>query len=66
MPLTKKGEKIKRSMKKQYGKEKGEDVFYASEQEGTIKGVTHEQLKDHAKRKRQKAANRTRGKGKSR
>ena len=39
MPLTKKGEKIKRAMTKQYGKEKGEKVFYASENKGTIKGV---------------------------
>ena len=41
MPLTKKGEKIKRAMVKQYGKKKGEQVFYASENKGTIKGVAH-------------------------
>jgi hypothetical protein len=39
MPLTKKGTKIKKSMVKQYGKKKGEQVFYASERKGTIKGV---------------------------
>ena len=39
MPLTKKGEKIKKAMQKQYGKERGERVFYASENKGTIKGV---------------------------
>jgi hypothetical protein len=39
MPLTKKGEKIKRAMKEQYGGKKGEQVFYASEKAGTIKGV---------------------------
>lgn len=39
MPLTKKGKKIKAAMQKQYGKEKGEEVFYASENAGTIKGV---------------------------
>lgn len=39
MPLTKKGAKIKRKMKEEYGKEKGERVFYASENKGTIKGV---------------------------
>jgi hypothetical protein len=39
MPLTKKGKKIKRAMKKSYGKEKGEDVFYASQNKGTIKGT---------------------------
>lgn len=41
MPLTKKGKKIMRSMKKQYGEEKGESVFYASEKKGVIKGVHH-------------------------
>jgi hypothetical protein len=39
MPLTKKGEKIKKAMEKQYGKERGERVFYAAENKGTIKGV---------------------------
>ena len=39
MPLTKKGKKIMRSMKKQYGKKRGEQVFYASKNKGTIKGV---------------------------
>ena len=28
MPLTKKGKKIKREMKEEYGKKKGEQVFY--------------------------------------
>ena len=36
-PLTKKGSKIKKSMEKHYGKEKGEDVFYASQKK--IKGT---------------------------
>jgi hypothetical protein len=39
MPLTKKGEKIKKAMQKEYGKKKGEDVFYASANKGRIKGV---------------------------
>jgi hypothetical protein len=39
MPLTKKGKKVKRAMTSQYGKEKGERVFYASQNKGTIKGV---------------------------
>ena len=40
MPLTKKGAKIKRAMKKTYkSKAKGEQVFYASARKGTIKGV---------------------------
>jgi len=39
MPLTKKGLKIRKAMEKYYGKEKGDEVFYASENKGTIKGV---------------------------
>ena len=48
MPLTPKGEKIKRKMKKTYGKKKAERVFYASKNKGKIKGV------DKAKKKRKK------------
>jgi len=44
MPLTKKGKKIKRAMRKHYGKGKGEEVFYASQNKGTIKG-THKKKK---------------------
>lgn len=40
MPLTKRGKKIKAAMTKEYGKEKGERVFYATENKGKIKGVT--------------------------
>jgi hypothetical protein len=39
MPLTEKGEKIKSAMEQQYGPEKGERVFYASKNAGTISGV---------------------------
>jgi hypothetical protein len=39
MPLTKKGSEIKAAMKKQYGEKKGEDIFYASANKGTVKGV---------------------------
>lgn len=39
MSLTKKGEKIKKAMKDEYGSKKGEQVFYASANKGTIKGV---------------------------
>lgn len=39
MPLTEKGKKIKSSMKEQYGDKKGEQVFYASINKGTIKGA---------------------------
>jgi hypothetical protein len=39
MPLNKKGKKILAAMEKEYGKEKGKAVFYASENKGTIKGI---------------------------
>ena len=44
MPLTEKGRKIKKAMTRSksqggYGKKKGEEVFYASERKGTIKGI---------------------------
>lgn len=39
MPLTAKGKKIKAAMVKEYGKKKGEEVFYASENKGSLKGI---------------------------
>jgi hypothetical protein len=39
MPLTAKGEKIRKAMHSQYGAKKGESVFYASINKGTIKGA---------------------------
>lgn len=45
MPLTQKGRKIKRAMTKQYGKKRGEQVFYASERSGRIKGVAKKKRK---------------------
>ena len=39
MPLNAKGKKIKAAMEKEYGKKKGDTIFYASENKGTIKGV---------------------------
>ena len=44
MPLAKKGQKILRNMKRQYGPKKGEQVFYASQNKGTITG-THKKKK---------------------
>ncbi|MFH2050586.1 MAG: hypothetical protein ABIJ12_14215, partial [bacterium] len=40
MPLNKKGVKIKKEMEKTYGKKKGQEIFYASENKGNIKGIT--------------------------
>lgn len=45
MPLTKKGSKIKRAMMEEYGSKKGEQVFYATENKGKIKGVTKKRKK---------------------
>jgi hypothetical protein len=39
MPLTSKGKKIKKAMIKKYGKNKGESVFFASENSGKITGI---------------------------
>lgn len=39
MPLTEKGQEIMHNMEKQYGEKKGEKVFYASKNAGTISGV---------------------------
>ena len=39
MPLTSKGKKIVKAMKKEYGEKKGKSVFYASINKGTIKGA---------------------------
>lgn len=40
MPLTIKGKKILKAMRKTYkSKKKGEEVFYASQEKGTIKGT---------------------------
>ena len=39
MPLTTKGEKIKKAMVKEYGEKKGKQVFYANENKENNKGV---------------------------
>ena len=39
MPLTEKGKKIKRNMRKTYGKKKGTSVFYASINKGKVKNA---------------------------
>ena len=47
MPKTAKGAKIMRAMKREYGAEKGERVFYASANKGTIKGVHRKSGRKH-------------------
>jgi len=39
MPLSTRGNKILKSMKKQYGTKKGKSVFYAMEHSGKLKSV---------------------------
>lgn len=39
MPLTKKGKKILRSMKRRYGNKDGMRIFYSAKNKGTITGV---------------------------
>lgn len=48
-PLTKKGQKILAAMKKAYGEEKGEQIFYATRNKGKISGVD-KKTKDDYKR----------------
>lgn len=49
MPLTDKGQKIMSAMKDQYGDKKGESVFYASRNKGTISGVDPESSRGNRK-----------------
>jgi len=39
MPLSAKGKKIKAKLIAEYGKRKGEEVFYAMENKGELKGI---------------------------
>jgi len=45
MPLTEKGKKIMKAMKKEYGSKKAKEVFYASKNKGKIKGVDKKRKK---------------------
>ena len=55
MPLNAKGKKIKHAMEKEYGEKKGEQVFYASENKGSITGVTKHKGFKHEMAKKMKA-----------
>lgn len=50
MPLTKKGEKVKKELVKEYGKKKGTSVLYAMEKKGTAKGLTKKTAKKATKK----------------
>ena len=45
MPLTPKGKKIMKYMRKTYGSKKAEQVFYASKNKGKIKNVDKKRKK---------------------
>lgn len=51
MPLTKKGQKIKKELVKEYGAKKGTGILYAMENKGTAKGITKKTAKKTAKKK---------------
>ena len=51
MPLTAKGRKIKRAMRKTYGAKKGEQVFYASQNAGRVAG-TERSIRSHMQNRR--------------
>jgi len=53
VPLTKKGRKIMKSMKKTYGKD-AKAVFYASKNKGVIKGVEKKKRSTKGNRKKTK------------
>ena len=50
MPLSKKGKKVKKKLRSQYGKKKGDEVAYAMEAEGKMPG----HKKKASKKKRRK------------
>ena len=58
MPLNEKGQRIRASMIKQYGPEKGKEVFYASVNSGKITGVEEPYGRAGATRARRKRAHR--------
>lgn len=39
MPITKKGSKVKAAMRETYGPKKGDQVFFATERKGKVKGL---------------------------
>ena len=51
MPLNAKGKKIKAAMLKEYGKDRGERVFYAAENKGTVKDVAKKATAKKGKKK---------------
>lgn len=63
MPLTAKGKKIMKSMKKSYGAKKGESVFYAAKNKGTIDDVEMEKSYKNTVKKMVKSQGSAKAKG---
>lgn len=51
-PLTKKGEKLKEKLTKEYGKKKGESILYAMENKKKVTGITKKTAKKKANKKK--------------
>lgn len=49
MPLSAKGKKIRAKLISEYGKKKGEEVFYAMENKGELKGIKAAHAKKRAR-----------------
>jgi len=58
-PLTKKGEKLKKELQKEYGAKKGEQILYAMENEGKIKVKENMYKKTAAKKMTKKTSKKT-------
>ena len=50
MPLTKKGREILRNMKRHYGPDKGKQVFYASQNKGTLTGTHRKRMRQYRRK----------------
>lgn len=50
MPLTKKGEKMKKELVKEYGKKKGTSILYAMENKKKVTGITKKTAKKATKK----------------
>ena len=49
-PLTKKGEKLKEKLTKEYGKKKGTSILYAMENKKKVTGITKKTAKKATKK----------------
>jgi hypothetical protein len=50
MPLTKKGEEIKKSLTEEYGERKGTSILYAGKNKGTFSGIDADEYMDSVRK----------------